>query len=177
MTRLIKIFIGLIGLIILPAGVVKAQVNPPASVTGHINAQVITMISAIETSQLNFGKFAPGAQGGELIISPESSVAVLGSVWPGSGSRNAASFYVTGDPGVAYTITLPSEPVTITHMGTAKTMTVENWTSAPSSDPGAGTLENGSQTVFVGATLKVGTLTDNPVGVYSGTYTVTFDFY
>lgn len=161
----------------MPAGVVVAQVTPPASVTGHITAQVITMISAVETSQLNFGRFAPGAQGGELIISPESSVAVLGSVWPGNGSRNAASFYVTGDIGVAYTITLPSEPVTITHMGSAKTMTVEDWTSSPSSEPGAGTLENGSQTVFVGATLKVGTLSDNPVGMYTGTYSVTFDFY
>jgi len=177
MGRLIKKYIGLIGLIILPAGVAEAQINPPASVTGHITAQVITMISAVETSQLNFGRFSPGPQGGELLITPESNVSVMGSVWPGSGMRNAASFYVTGDPGVAYTITLPSEPVTITHMGTAKTMTVENWTSSPSSDPGAGTLENGSQTVFVGATLKVRTLIDNPVGVYTGTYTVTFDFY
>lgn len=177
MGRLLKISIGLIVLLIMPAGVAEAQVSPPASVTGHITAQVITMISAVETSQLNFGKFAPGAQGGELIISPESTVAVMGSVWPGTGSHNAASFYVTGDPGVAYTITLPSGPVKITHMGTAKTMTVENWTSSPSSEPGAGTLENGSQTVYIGATLKIGTLTDNPVGVYTGTYTVTFDFY
>lgn len=177
MKRLIEIIISLISFILMPAGVAVAQVTPPASVTGHITAQVITMISAVETSQLNFGRFAPGDQGGELIISPESSVAVMGSVWPGSGSRNAASFYVTGDPGVAYTITLPSEPVTITHMGSAKMMTVEDWTSSPSCEPGAGTLENGSQTVFVGATLKVGTLTDNPVGMYTGTYSVTFDFY
>jgi len=28
----------------------------------------------------------------------------------------------------------------------------------------------------VGATLKVGTLTDNPAGIYTGTYTITFDF-
>jgi len=168
---------GLFCFIVIPSGVAVAQTAPPASVTGHITAEVITMISAVETSQLNFGRFSPGPQGGELLITPESNVSVMGSVWPGSGMRNAASFYVTGDPGVAYTITLPSEPVTITHMGTAKTMTVENWTSSPSSDPGAGTLENGSQTVFVGATLKVRTLIDNPVGVYTGTYTVTFDFY
>jgi hypothetical protein len=177
MRRLIKIIIGLICLIILPAGVVVAQATAPASVTGHITAQVITTLSAVETSQLNFGRFAPGPQGGELIITPESSVSVLGSVWPGSGTRNAASFYVTGNPGVAYTITLPSEPVTITHMGTARTMTVEDWTSVPDATPGAGMLENGAQTVFVGATLKVGTLTDNPVGIYTGTYTITFDFY
>jgi len=38
-------------------------------------------------------------------------------------------------------------------------------------------LQGGFQTVLVGATLKIGTLNDNPVGVYTGTYTITFDFY
>jgi hypothetical protein len=31
-------------------------------------------------------------------------------------------------------------------------------------------------TVYVGATLDVGTLNDNPVGIYTGSYTITFDF-
>ena len=102
---------------------------------------------------------------------------MLGSVWPGSGSRNAASFYVTGDPGVAYTITLPSAPVTITHMGTARTMTVEEWTICPGSLRRAQEcLRTAPRRYMVGATLKVGTLNDNPVGIYTGTYTITFDF-
>ncbi len=171
-----KFLFGLIGLFFVPAGMAVAQIAPPASATGHITAEVITMLAAVETSQLNFGRFAPGPQGGELIITPESTVMVQGSVWPGSGSRNAASFFVTGDPGVAYTITFPSAPVTITHMGSARTMTVEDWTSVPEPTPGAGMLEDGSQVVMVGATLKVGTLVDNPVGIYTGTYTITFDF-
>jgi hypothetical protein len=37
-------------------------------------------------------------------------------------------------------------------------------------------LQNGFQIVYVGATLKVGTLIDNPVGIYTGVYTITFDF-
>jgi hypothetical protein len=61
-------------------------------------------------------------------------------------------------------------------MGTARTMTVEEWRSVPEASPGAGMLENGFQTVYVGATLKVGNLNDNPVGIYTGTYTITFDF-
>jgi hypothetical protein len=167
---------GLICLFVTPAWVAVAQTAPPVGATGHITAQVITTLAAVETSQLNFGKFSPGPQGGELMVTPENNISVLGSVWPGSGTHNAASFYVTGDPGIAYTITLPSAPVTITHMGTARTMTVEDWISVPAPTPGAGMLEDGSQTVFVGATLKVGTLNDNPVGIYTGTYTITFDF-
>ena len=171
-----KNLFSLLCLFAMPAWVSVAQTAPPVSATGHITAQVITTLAAVETSQLDFGKFSPGPQGGELILTPDNSVSVLGSVWKGSGTHNAASFYVTGDPGVAYTVTLPSEPVMITHMGTSRTMTVEDWISVPAPTPGAGLLENGAQTVYVGATLKVGTLTDNPVGIYTGTYTITFDF-
>lgn len=171
-----KQLFGIISLFMLTAGVTEAQVSAPAAATGHITAQVITMISAVETSQLNFGRFSPGPQGGELILTPDNSISVLGSVWPGSGMHNAASFYVTGDPGVTYTISLPSEPIMITHIGTARTMTVKDWKSVPDITPGAGLLHDGAQTVFVGATLQIGTLNDNPVGIYTGTYVITFDF-
>ena len=173
MRGLRKPFFSLICLLSLHVTSIVAQISG----TGHISAEVISTLSAIETSQLNFGRFSPGPQGGELILTPGSNISVLGSVWPGSGTHNAGSFYVTGEPGAAYTITLPTSPVTITHMGTARTMTVNEWRSVPVPTPGAGMLEDGSQTVFVGATLKVGTLTDNPVGIYTGTYTITFDFY
>lgn len=176
MKRLLRLISGLICLFIAATGSVAAQSLLSASATGHISAEVITTLSAVETSQMNFGKFSPGPQGGELILTPENTISVLGGVWPGGGTHNAASFYVTGDPGAAYTITLPSSPVEITHMGTARTMTVEDWRSVPAPSPGAGMLENGAQTVYVGATLKVGTLIDNPVGIYTGTYTITFDF-
>ena len=154
----------------------KAQTPNSASVTGHITAEVISTLTAIETSQLSFGKFSPGPQGGKLILTPESSISVMGSVWPGSGTHGAASFNITGDPGVAYSISLPSSPVTITHVSSARTMIVEDWTSVPFAEPGAGLLENGSQVVNVGATLRVGTLNDNPVGIYTGTYKITFAF-
>lgn len=167
---------GLVCLFTAATGNAVAQSLLSASATGHITAEVITTLAATETSQMNFGKFSPGPQGGELMLTPENSISVLGSVWPGSGTHNAASFYVTGDPGAAYTITLPSSPVEITHMGTARTMTVEDWRSVPAPSPGAGMLENGAQTVYVGATLKVGPITDNPAGIYTGTYTITFDF-
>lgn len=154
----------------------EAQPGVSSTVTGHITAEVISTLSAVETTQLSFGKFSPGPQGGSLILNPENTISVMGSVWPGSGTHSAASFYVTGDPGIAYSVSLPAAPVTITHINSARTMIVEDWTSVPLPEPGAGLLENGSQVVYVGATLKVGTLYDNPVGVYTGTYAITFEF-
>lgn len=168
--------ISLICLFCASAMMVEAQSATSSSVTGQITAEVITTLAATETTQLSFGKFSPGPQGGKLILTPESTITVLGSVWPGSGTHSAASFYVTGNPGAAYTISLPSTPVTIRHMGSARTMEVEDWKSIPHAAPGAGMLENGFQIIYVGATLNVGTLTDNPVGVYTGTYTITFEF-
>jgi hypothetical protein len=168
--------ISLITLFLVFACAAEAQPAASSTVTGHITAEVISTLTAIETTQLSFGRFSPGPQGGKLILTPESSISVMGSVWPGSGTHSAASFYVTGDPGVAFTVSLPSDPVTITHMGSARTMTVEEWRSVPEPEPGAGVLENGSQVVYVGATLNVGTLNDNPVGVYTGTYNITFEF-
>ncbi len=176
MKRLGTRSISLITLYLVFAFAAEAQPAASSTVTGHITAEVISTLTAIETTQLSFGRFSPGPQGGKLILTPGSSISVMGSVWPGSGTHSAASFYVTGDPGVAFTVSLPSDPVTITHMGSARTMTVEDWRSLPEAEPGAGVLENGSQVVYVGATLNVGTLNDNPVGVYTGTYNITFEF-
>jgi hypothetical protein len=143
---------------------------------GSITAEVISVFSATETSQLNFGKFSPGPQGGEIILTPQGTKSVTGSVYIGNGVHNPASFYVTGETDAAYSISLPVNPVVLTHISTAKTMLIDNWNSVPSPGIGTGQLQNGFQVVFVGATLRVGTLGDNPVGVYTGSYEITFGF-
>jgi hypothetical protein len=154
----------------------NAQVTPPVSAEGHVIAEIIPVFSASETSQLNFGRFSPGPMGGKIIITPQSTVSVLGTVFKGTGSYNAASFYLYGDAEAAYSITLPPAPVILTHISGVKTMTVDEWESVPAPGVGTGMLRDGAQIVNVGATLNVGTINDNPVGIYTGTYTITFDF-
>lgn len=168
--------LSLICLFIVTGGKVFAQAALPVSATGHIFAEIIPVFSASETSQMNFGRFSPGPQGGLIILTPDNSVSVMGSVFKGTGTHNAASFYVTGDEDATYSISLPSSPVILTNSSDAKTMKVEGWVSIPSPGIGAGMLQDGFQIVYVGATLKVGTIHDNPVGIYTGSYTITFDF-
>lgn len=175
MARSDKILLSLAFILGITSGT-HAQVTPPASATGHIIAEIIPVFSATETSQMNFGRFSPGPQGGEIILSPQGTISVLGSIYAGTGFHNAASFYVSGDNDSAFSITLPAEPILLTNMANSKTMRVEQWVSNPSAGIGTGMLKNGFQVVNVGATLKVGTLNDNPVGVYTGTYNITFDF-
>ena len=56
-------------------------------------------------------------------------------------------------------------------------MEVKNWESYPSaSGSGVKMLSNGLLTLSIGATLKVGNMNDNPVGVYAGTYAITFSY-
>lgn len=176
MQRLKKIFFCLIVIFVASESFLLAQTASSVSATGHVTAEVIPVFSATETAQMNFGRFSPGPQGGEIILSPQNSISVLGSIYKGTGMYNAAAFYISGDTDAAFTITLPGGPVVLTHQSVAKTMVIEDWISIPAPGTGAGILYDGSQTVYVGATLKVGTLQDNPVGVYAGTYMITFDF-
>jgi Domain of unknown function (DUF4402) len=176
MKRLKILIFSLIYLLHITPADINAQGPGAASATGHIYAEVISAFSATETSQLNFGRFSPGPQGGSIILTPQSTISVLGSVFKGTGAHNAASFYVSGDADAAYSITLPASPVILTHVSDAKTMLIEDWVSVPAAGLGTGMLQDGFQVVYVGATLKVGTLHDNPVGIYTGTYIITFDF-
>ena len=176
MKRLKRLTFSLIFLLHVTGNFVSAQSGTPVSATGHVFAEIIPVFSASETSQLNFGKFSPGPQGGMIILTPQSTISVIGSVFKGIGSHNAASFYVSGDANAAYSISLPTSPVILTHTSNAKTMFIQDWVSEPGQGIGTGTLQEGFQVIYVGATLKVGTLYDNPVGIYTGTYTVTFDF-
>jgi len=174
MKKEFSIFLGL--LLLIAGNRLNAQGPNLATATGHIFAEVITAFSAVETSQMNFGRFSPGPYGGEIILTPQGSVSVVGSVAKASGMHNAASFYLTGDNSTTFSVNLPGSPATITSTSDAKSMVVKNWVSAPAPGPGAGTLKDGVQIVYIGATLEVGTMIDNPVGIYTGTYTVTFDF-
>ena len=163
-------------LLLFIGGKFQAQGQQQASATGHIFAEVISTLTAVETSQMNFGRFSPGPYGGQIILTPKGAISVIGSVVNGSGIHNAASFYVTGDTYTAFSINLPKSPATLTNTTSAKTMLVSNWVSVPSPGPGGGTLQDGYLAVYVGATLEVGTMNDNPVGIYTGSYTITFDF-
>jgi len=173
MNRLKRIYT----LLIFAIGVsASCYAQSPVTATGQIFAEIIPVFTASETAQLNFGRFSPGPQGGEIILTPQSSVMLVGSIYKGSGLTTAASFYVTGEDNATYSISLPSSPVILTNTTNARTMQLINWVSEPQAGVATGSLLNGYQTVFVGATLKVGTLYDNPVGLYTGTFIVTFEF-
>lgn len=145
-------------------------------ITGQAYAEVIAALTAFENNQLHFGKFSPEVNGGQIVLSPDGVRTVQGSVILGGGTAQSGRFVITGQTDASYTIQLPIGPAEIMHNGSNKTMTVDNWVSNPPAGTGTGILIGGTETVSIGATLNVGPLEDNPIGVYTGTYSLTFAY-
>ena len=176
MQRKMKNVILLIFNIALLSVVFVQKVSAQASVSATATAQVIAALTATETSQLNFGRFSPETQGGLILLTPDGVLTTQGTVIPGGGSHSSASFYITGEYNATFTIVLPSGAAVLTNTLNSKTMLVNGWQSIPAPGTGAGKLTGGAMTVMVGAVLNVGDMNANPVGIYTGTYTITFSY-
>lgn len=150
----------------------RAQV----SLTAHASAEVIQALAATEGSALNFGRFSPESTGGEIRLSPDGVRSSTGSVSLSGGLYNPASFFLSGQPDFSIVVNLPTAPVLLTNTANGKTMTVLNWESIPAISSSIKILSSGVLTLNVGATLRVGNMVDNPVGMYSGTYVITFSY-
>lgn len=162
--------------IALLSGISFIKAKAQSSVSAHVTAEVIQALTATETAELNFGRFSPETAGGEVKLTTAGVRSSSGTVALSGGTHNAASFYITGQYNATVSITLPAGPAVLTNATNAKTMEVYNWESNPTAGLGVGVLNNGALAVNVGATLKVGNMTDNPVGIYAGTYAITFSY-
>lgn len=173
MSNLLKIMLVSVTICILPKYILYGQ----ASLNAHASAEVIQALTATESAALNFGRFSPESSGGEIRLSPDGIRSSTGSVSLGGGLYNPAIFNISGQPDFNVVVNLPTTPILLTNSSNGKTMQITNWVSIPaSSASGIKIQTSGLLTLNVGATLKVGTMNDNPVGLYSGTYTVTFSY-
>jgi len=166
----------LLSSIALLSGVYASRTSAQTSVTATATAQVIAALTAIETSQMNFGRFSPETQGGQILLTPDGVLTTQGTVLMGGGTHSSASFYITGESNATFSIILPSAPALLTNTVSSKTMQVTGWQSIPSPGVGVGKLTGGSVTIQVGAALNVGTMDANPVGIYTGSYAITFTY-
>jgi hypothetical protein len=136
-----------------------------ATATASASANVIAPISMTKTVDLNFGNIAVSVSaGGTVVLVPagtRSAGGAGGVTLPvTSGTVAPATFTISGNASYTYAITLPSS-VTITNG--SQSMTVNGFSSTPSSTGTIGT--GGTQNLTVGATLNV-SAAQNP-----GTYT------
>src|ERR1700733_16144005 len=126
-----------------------------ATATASASANIITPISIVKVTDMNFSNVAVSATlAGTVVLAPAGTRTTGGgggvTLPATTGTVAAASFTVSGQASYTYAITLPSS---CSISSGSNTMTVNSFTSSPST---TGTLSaSGSQTLNVGATLNV----------------------
>lgn len=155
---------------------ISASAVAQSTITAQAFAEIIDALTANETNQLNFGRFSTDMNGGDIIINPDGSRAIQGSVIGVASPYGPGIFLITGAPEASFTLQLPDGPAVLIHQESNKTMFVENWVADPPVENGPSVLSNGNRIVSIGATLNVGSYDANPVGIYSGTFQLTFAY-
>lgn len=122
----------------------QATANFTASVT------IIQPIGITTTANLNFAS-VDAKSGGEVILTPDNTrISTGGVVLKEAGGLSAASFEITGEPGFAFSITVPESEYVLTNG--SESIIIKDFTSSLAE---GGSLAGGSATINVGATLKI----------------------
>lgn len=155
MKNIFSVFILLIGFAVSSFG--------QSSATATATATIVTPISITKNVDMNFGNIS-ATNAGTVVLVPSGTRTNTGGVTlpATAGTVSAAEFNVTGSAGFTFGISLPQTDLVLTNATGNQTMTVNTFTSAPSS---TGTLTGGATSLKVGATLNV------KAGQAAGVYT------
>ena len=146
-----------------------------ADATATATATVVAAISIAKTVDMSFGTIAATANAGTVVLGTDGSRSCTDVDCLAGSPGVAASFDVTGNNNATYSISLPST-ATLTGPGSPGTdMIANNFTSLPTP---TGTLSgSGAETLLVGATLAVDTVSAQTAGTYTSTnFTVTVNY-
>jgi len=147
-----------------------AQAGPTASANANADAVIVQPISIVKDSDLNFGRIAADSNPSTVTVSvtgarTSSSPNVL--IANGS-SPTAATFTVSGEPGLAYLPSFQTTPITLTGPG-GNTMSVALFGTA-----GEPIDSTGHAPIAVGGILSVGA--NQAPGAYHGELTVNVQY-
>jgi len=162
--NIVNTLIGVLTFLLFSPLSAHAQEPPPRPISIYVNP----------AQGLIFGAFFQGPTGGTVIIYPDGSRAVTGSV----GQANLgfpyspAIFEVDANPGTLITIMNGSDATLTGSNG--GTLSMHIGTSSPASPFTATAISPARTQIRIGGTLTVGVPAANPPGSYSGTFSVTF---
>ncbi len=153
------------------AAMLSAGSAHAASATADARAEILSAVTVQvqNGSVLDFGQIAASTSPSTVTIDAQTGL-TCGSTLVCVGTNSAVFFDVTGTPGVAVAVTVPSTATTLSN-GAGGTMTLNNFNQyAPSY-----TLDTAGELSFaVGGVLNVGA--NQAAGVYTGTFNVTVDY-
>ena len=145
-----------------------------ASGDASVGARIIAPITIKNTASMEFGNLLE--TGSEYTVVLDTGGTTTGDYRPTglAGTIQSAGFNVTGESGATYTITLPASSVILDNgeTGPGNEMTLNDFTSSKTGD--TGTLNSGTDSFTVGASLTVNA--EQNSGDYKGTFTVTVNY-
>jgi hypothetical protein len=145
----------------------SAAIAAPARATGTATIDLLSPLTIQKLQDLDFGTVAVTAAGTAVIDPVANSISTTGGLVAAGGTPHAALFRGAASQNSVVNIKLPKQPITLTRVGGAETVTVSNFTL-----DGPTKRQMAQATTFdirVGATLTV------PAGQMAGQYTGTFD--
>lgn len=136
-------------------------------------ANIVQRLSLLNTADLDFGSFFPGATGGTVVINANTgNRATTGSVVTVGGGNNAAQFLTIGGPSTLLLVQRGPLPV-LTRFGGTETMNVTGLTLNGPVFRFLGA--DGLLDLRVGGTLAVGA--NQAAGFYSGTFDIIVTYF
>lgn len=160
-------------LLLMMMGVVTSAVAQSGT-TGTITTEIVSLLTAEETSVLSFGKVAPDAGGGSVQLTPTGERLAQGNIMLVNSDYSIGKFTLRGAQNSLVSIILPEAPKPLRNSSSKEEILVGDWiTNVPE---GGMVMEsdNGFTEINIGATLTIGNWTSSPRGFYSGTYQVIF---
>lgn len=146
-------------------------VNSAYAITADATANVVQAITVTQNRALNFGKFV-SVNGGTVVVSNAATTVVTGtSVRVNPSTAASGQFTVAGDGTATYTLTADSGTTLTGPSANTMTVTAITPTVTTGGVLGGSSGSEGTQLVYIGATVTQGTA--NVAGLYSGTYSVT----
>ena len=143
---------------ICAAAVLGSTYNTSAlavTASGVASAIVTAPLTLVPNTAMDFGKFTPGT-GGSVTVDPTGAAVAGGAVTLTGGTPAAATFDITGEAALTYTVSYGA--------GLLTDGGVNNMAVTPNADNSTGTTSGALQTFGVGAILTVGS------GQVAGTY-------
>lgn len=161
---------------------VNAQTNTSAMETTNVGAQLTVPMTISEDAPLHFGTIAlTSAAGGTVVLPSNSTTRVFAGGCEASAVNpqpTNAAYSVTGTRNETYSLTLPTDVLVSTSVGTTAQMHITNWTArflGAGADAVTSKLSDaGTDSFTVGGRLNIAA--DQIGGIYSGSYDVSVDY-
>jgi hypothetical protein len=164
---------GLKVMVVVAIAATTIPTQAQTSAMGRITTEIVLPITVVQSQDLNFGKIISSADGGTIIITPKGERISTGNVMV-LDEFSAGKFALTCRPNSLVMISLPQLPQKLYSNNGSHELTVDNFSSNIPESGQIARQSDGMVDISIGASLHLGNWSNNPTGIYSGTYEIVF---